>query len=98
MVPSSSDMLLFLHVLTFHQYTKQQTRTNQYPFTTLITTKNRVQLGRGKRGKPVYYSRNETYAMDWSLDDIDLNDVLVSVGTFGGPLGRYYLVCCVVIV
>lgn len=46
----------------------------------------------------MYYSRNETYAMDWSLDDIDLNDVLVSVGTFGGPLGRYYLVCCVVIV
>lgn len=42
----------------------------------------------------MYYSRNETYAMDWSLDDIDLNDVLVSVGTFGGPLGRYYLVCC----
>ena len=46
-----------------------------------------IQLGRAKRGRPVYFTRNEVYSMDWSLDDVNLSDMLITVSPFGGPIG-----------
>ena len=46
-----------------------------------------TQLGKGKRGKPVYYRKKELYTMEWTDDDINLSDCLVACGKYGGPIG-----------
>jgi hypothetical protein len=46
-----------------------------------------VQLGKGKKGKPVYYRKKEIFTMDW---DVNLSDCLVAAATYGGPIGELF--------
>ncbi|KAL0479856.1 vacuolar protein-sorting protein VPS16, partial [Acrasis kona] len=45
-----------------------------------------VQLGKGKKGKPVYYRKKEIYAMEWTSENVNLSDCLVCAATYGGPI------------
>jgi hypothetical protein len=48
-----------------------------------------VQLGKGKKGKPVYYRKKEIYTMDWTEDNVNLSECLVAAATYGGPIGNF---------
>lgn len=48
---------------------------------------NWVQLGKGKRGKPIFYRKNRIYTMDWMADQVNLADCLLAAAPFGGPIG-----------
>ncbi|KAG2381634.1 hypothetical protein C9374_006018 [Naegleria lovaniensis] len=45
-----------------------------------------VQLGKGKKGLPVYYRKKEIYTMQWNEDHINLSECLVAAANFGGPI------------
>lgn len=48
-----------------------------------------IQLGKGKKGKPIYYRIKEVYEMEWNKDTqypMNLSDYLVEAAPYGGPI------------
>jgi hypothetical protein len=43
-----------------------------------------VQLGKNKKGKPVYYRKKEIYTLDWQ--NVNLGEALIASAPFGGPI------------
>ena len=48
-----------------------------------------VQLGKGKKGVPVYYRKKEIYTMEWEDESINISECLIAAANFGGPIGRF---------
>jgi hypothetical protein len=42
-----------------------------------------IKLGDSRNGNPVYYKKKEIYHLDWK---INLEDYIIAVAKFGGPL------------
>ncbi|KAL9655445.1 hypothetical protein ABK040_016858 [Willaertia magna] len=45
-----------------------------------------VQLGKGKKGIPVYYRKKEIYTMQWENDSINISECMIAAANYGGPI------------